>query len=136
MRKPKKLPELTLGEQVNILFHFGQQQGLAVDYRSVANATGVSVNNLHKIRNGENDNPGIQTLRKLASYFNVPLAYFDNKTREQCWAHVQRRARQGAGTSTGKAKSLVVPIDGISEEGRQVIKTVLKYIRRKEGVLE
>ena len=105
-------------------------------YRSVADATGVSVNNLHKIRNGENDNPGIQTLRKLASYFNAPLGYFDNQTRERCWAYLQWGAGQGAEALEGEAGPGGWRKDGISEEGCRVIETMLRYIRRAEGLLE
>lgn len=137
MGKTKTLPELTLGEKVNILFQFGQQQGMAVDYRSVAEATGVSVNNIHKIRSGENDNPGIQTLKKLATHFKVQLGYFDNKTREQCWAYLQRKlAGQQASASAGVSKAVVLRADGLSKEGRQAIESMIQYVKRKEGLLE
>lgn len=136
MTKTRTPPELTLGEKVNILFQFGQQQGMAMDYRSVANATGVSVNNLHKIRSGENDNPGIQTLKKIAVHFNAPLRYFDNKTREECWAYLERRVKQMAGDSQKSGKPVVLRIDGLSAEGRAVIASMHKYIRHKEGLSE
>ena len=136
MGKTKTPPELTLSEKVNIMFQFGQQQGKIVDYRSVAEATGVSVNNIHKIRSGENNNPGIQTLKKLASYFNVPLGYFDSKTREQCWAYLQRQAEQKAGASGKEAKPIVFRADDFSEEGRQAIESMIKFVKRKEGFTE
>jgi transcriptional regulator with XRE-family HTH domain len=136
MTKTKTPPELTLGEKVNIMFYFGQQQGMAIDYRSVANATGVSVNNLHKIRSGENDNPGIQTLMKLAVHFKVQLGYFDNKTREQCWAYLERLVKQTASDSPKARKPVVLRVDDLSAEGRAVIASMHKYIRHKEGLNE
>jgi len=67
---------ISLAEQVDLLFQHGRERGRPVTYRAVAEATGETANNLFRIRNGKNINPGFRTLLSLVAYFETDLGYF------------------------------------------------------------
>jgi hypothetical protein len=75
---------ISLAEQVETLFKHGQERGLPVTYRAIAEATGETANNLFRIRHGQNINPGLRTLSALVAYFNTDLGYFSCKAKEDC----------------------------------------------------
>ncbi len=120
---------ISLAEKVDILFMWGQQNGKATEYQAVSNATGVSVNNLQKIRTGYNDNPGLKTLKNIAGYFDVKLSYFDCGTGDECWKHL-RRLKEGQ--SVGRA--LALRADDLSPESRKTIRNLIKFLRKQEGL--
>ncbi len=120
---------ISLAEKVDILFMWGQQNGKPTEYQAVSNATGVSVNNLQKIRTGYNDNPGLKTLKSIAGYFDVKLSYFDCETADDCWKHL-RRLKEGQ--SVGRA--LALRGDDLSPESRKTIRNLIKFLRKQEGL--
>ncbi len=81
--------ELPLWKKVDILFQWGEEQGLNVTYKAVAEATGETWTNFNKIRRGENANPGLRTVEALARYFGVRLDYFNSTTESECWAYLK-----------------------------------------------
>ncbi len=83
---------ISLAEQVELLFQHGRERGKVVTYRAVAEATGETGNNLFRIRRGQNTNPGLRTLCALVTYFNTDLGYFACKTKEDCLNYLNRTA--------------------------------------------
>lgn len=81
--------ELPLWKKVDILFQWGEEQGLNVTYKAVAEATGETWTNFNKIRRGENANPGLRTVESLARYFGVRLDYFNSETEAACWTYLK-----------------------------------------------
>jgi len=62
---------LSLADQVELLFAYGESRGMSAAYRAIAVATGENATNIRKIHRGENLNPGFQLLRALTRYFHV-----------------------------------------------------------------
>src|SRR5690349_10458432 len=86
--------ELPLSKKVDILFLWGEERGLNVTYKAIAEATGETWTNFNKIRRGENANPGLRTIEALARYFGVRLDYFNSDTEAQCWAYLKELDEQ------------------------------------------
>ena len=83
---------ISLAEQVELLFKHGRERSHPITYRAVAEATGETPNNLFRIRRGQNTNPGLRTLSALVEYFETDLGYFSCKTREDCLNYLNRPA--------------------------------------------
>jgi transcriptional regulator with XRE-family HTH domain len=83
---------ISLAEQLDILFKHGKARGLAVTYRAVAVATGETANNIFRIHHGQNTNPGLRTLTALVEYFKTDLGYFSCKNKEDCLKYLNRTA--------------------------------------------
>lgn len=79
----------TLATKVDILFQWGEEQGINVTYQAIEAATGITWTNVRKIRKGENPNPGLKTAELLARYFGVRLDYFECQTSAECWAYLK-----------------------------------------------
>lgn len=132
----KKIEELTLHQKVEILFAYGKMWGLETDETEIAKTTGLSSYNIKKIRLGSNDNPGLKTLKALADHFGLNLAYFDNKTRDECWDYLNRR-REGLPLQEAAQVAAALRSDlNLSEKDRsevvQALKAILKIVRRSE----
>ena len=84
--------DISLAEQVDLLFQHGRERGRPVAYRAVAKATGETANNLYRIRHGQNTNPGFRTLSALVVYFETDLGYFACQTQEDCLNYLKRRS--------------------------------------------
>ena len=80
--------DFPLSERVEVLFSWGELQGLNVTYTAIADATGESWTNFRKIRKGENANPGLRTMEALARYFGVKLDYFQCESEAECLAYL------------------------------------------------
>ena len=83
---------ISLAEQVDILFQQGRERRQPVTYRAVAEATGETANNIFRIHHGQNTNPGLRTLSALVEYFKTDLGYFSCKTKEDCLNYLTRTA--------------------------------------------
>jgi len=81
---------ISLAEQVELLFQHGRERGRPSSYRAVAEATGETANNLFRIRRGQNTNPGLRTLAALVEYFKTDLGYFSCQTKEECLNYLNR----------------------------------------------
>lgn len=119
---------ISLAEQVEILFEYGTSRGLNTTYRTIAAATGESASNLHKIHQGINDNPGLKLLRSLSDYFGIELAYFDCHTAEGSRRYLKERAEEGV------MADVDMRVGQISHEGLRIIREVISYVKRVEGI--
>ena len=85
---------ISLAEQVDILFKHGRERRLPVTYRAVAEATGETANNIFRIHHGQNINPGLRTLSALVEYFKTDLGYFACKTQADCLQYLKSRSQR------------------------------------------
>ncbi len=83
---------ISLADQMDLLFQHGRERGRPITYRAVAEATGETANNLFRIRHGQNTNPGLRTLAALVEYFHTDLGYFSCQTKEDCLNYLNRSA--------------------------------------------
>src|SRR5438132_3414934 len=60
--------KLSLAEQLELLFAYGEFRGISSAYRAIATSTGENANNIRKIHRGANANPGLRMLNALTSY--------------------------------------------------------------------
>src|SRR6266849_577698 len=104
----------TLAEKLALLFDYGEEQGLNITYRAIAEAT------------RENANPGVRTLTALASYFQVGLAYFDCTSRAACQDFLR-----GA-TERYLTNKIALRSTGLSEAGKEAILNMIEFIRDVE----
>lgn len=78
---------LSLAEQIQLLFEARQHpDGRAYTMQEVSDATGVSVAAISQMRTGKISNPQLNTVRSLCRFFDVPLRYFETKTKAECYA--------------------------------------------------
>jgi len=119
---------LSLADQVELLFAYGESRGMSAAYRAIAVATGENATNIRKIHRGENLNPGLHLLIALTRYFRVDLSYFNGTS----------RAAGGEYLSTIAQRKLLDHIEkqavGLSEVGRAYMQLTIDYIRRAEGL--
>ncbi len=118
--------ELTLSEQMVLLFEYGEGRGLATSYRAIAEATGENATNIRKMHLGENLNPGIKSILALADYFGVRLDYFGCATREACQNYL------AGAKPTQLEQDIAKRVDGLSETALEAIATMLDYVRKAE----
>ncbi len=85
---------ISLAQQVDLLFKYGQDRGLPSTYRAVAEATGETTNNLFRIRRGHNLNPGLRTVSALVNYFSTDLGYFSCKSKADCLKYLKTRSKR------------------------------------------
>lgn len=119
---------VSLAEQIDILFEYGASRGLNTTYRAIAEATGESPSNLHKIHQGINDNPGLKLLRSLTDYFGIELAYFDCRTEADCRRYLKQRAEDEV------MDEVAMRAGEISHEGLRAIREMISYVKRAEGI--
>lgn len=119
---------LTMGEQLDLLFEYGESRGISAAYRAIAQATGENANNIRKIHRGDNKNPGIKIVKALARYFNVDLAYFNCETKAACQAYLANFA------PAREADGLKMRSHGLSEEGWAAVNTMVDFIRKAESL--
>ncbi len=84
---------ISLAEQIDILFKHGKERRLPVTYRAIAEATGETSNNIFRIHHGQNTNPGLRTLSALVGYFGTDLGYFSCKLKEECLNYLHQPAQ-------------------------------------------
>ena len=68
----------TFADRLNRLFDRARARGEPLTNEEVERRTGglVSANHVWRLRNGRNQNPGLETLQALADVFGVSLDYF------------------------------------------------------------
>lgn len=119
---------LTLAEKLALLLEYGEGRGLAVTYRAIGEATGENANNIRKIHRGENANPGLKTLKALADYFGVGLAYFDLETRAACQDYLKQAPKDRL------VAEIALRTLGVSEAGLEAIQNMVDIVRKSEGL--
>ena len=118
--------QVSLAEQVDLLFAYGEARGLSTTYRAIATATGENGTNIRKIHYGENLNPGLRTLTALAGYFDIRLDYFLCETRVECEEYLSGIAGQRLLSGVPQA------MRGISEDGLKILLAWIHIVRKAE----
>ena len=124
MHPPRRI---TLADQLALLFQYGESRGISPALKTIAVATGENANNIRKIRDGENANPGLRTLTALAEYFQVDLAYFGCRTKVECQKYLAEFA------SKRLLDQIAAGANGLSDEGQAFILMIVDYIRKAEA---
>jgi transcriptional regulator with XRE-family HTH domain len=119
---------ITLAEQMTLLFAYGESRGISAAYRAIATATGENANNIRKIYRGENINPGLRILTALTDYFRVDLAYFNCESRSTCKQYLSDFERQRL------IRNMQMGLKGLSEESQEFLRTAFVYARKAEGL--
>ena len=83
-------------DRLNRLFDRARVQGAPLSNEEVERRTGgvVSANHVWRLRNGRNQNPGLETLQALADVFNVSLDYFAGRDEESDEAAIHQALAQ------------------------------------------
>jgi|GEM_PF-6708212 len=75
---------LSVQKLVNLLFlHIYKPDGKQYTNKEVGDSVGVSQSSLTRLRDGDQPNPTLSTIRALLSFFDVPIAYMDATTDEE-----------------------------------------------------
>jgi transcriptional regulator with XRE-family HTH domain len=125
---------ISLDKMVDLLFEFGEAQGMETTYQGIARITGIAWNNIRKIRLGENNNPSLHTIQALSDYFGVKLDYFNCRTEEECRDYLGRLAEKDI---SGQMDTIEVRMrsSGVSMEGLQALQAMIDYVKRAEGLV-
>ncbi|MCC6190571.1 MAG: hypothetical protein IT318_16200 [Anaerolineales bacterium] len=119
--------QVSLADQVDLLFAYGEARGFSTAYRTIAVATEENGTNIRKIHYGENLNPGLRTLTALARYFEVGLDFFMCETQAECKDYLSGIAEQRL--LGGVPQAMI----GISEDGLKIILALVHIVRKAEG---
>ena len=120
---------LPLNEQIRILFDSVRHpEGRAFTLQEVSDATGVSLGTIAQMRSGKVQNPQLNTLRALCSFFDIPLRYFETQTREECYAILAEPT-----TSAKPAlNEIAFRASGLSPQAQQDILRLLKVFEEED----
>ena len=121
-----------LSQRLNDLFDSTHRPGSAEPYtnKEVADALSgrghaVSGVYLSQLRNGRKNNPSARLIGGLATFFNVPVAYFYGEPR----ARVAPLSPQPT-----RADNFTTLLAGISDDGLDLLDAFIDYLRRIEGL--
>ena len=120
---------LPLSDQVKILFEsVRHEDGTIFTLQEVSVATGISLGTIAQMRNGQNSNPQLNTLRALCQFFHVPLRYFETKTTDECYALLT----QPASPKQPALNEIAFRSSGLPPEAQQDILTMIKVFQEEE----
>lgn len=122
---------LSIAAMVDILFDWGEQQGLNVTYHAIEEATGESWTNIRKIRTGENANPGLRVVQSIARYFEIGLDYFDCQTPEACHAYLK-----GLDEADLLDEVVRMRAHSLSPKALLTLEAMIDYVQEVEGMKE
>ena len=125
---------VSLNKMVDLLFEFGEAQGMETTYQGIARVTGIAWNNIRKIRLGENSNPSLNTIQALSDYFGVKLDYFNCRTEEECRTYLGRLAESDINEQVDDIH-VKMRSSGVSMEGLQALQAMIDYVKRAEGLI-
>ncbi len=121
---------LPLAEQIKILFDaIRHPEGRPFTLQEVSEGSGISLGTVGQMRSGKIVNPQLNTLRGLCRFFDIPLRYFETKTREECYALLATpatRERPALGEIAFRASELT-PL------AQQDILTLIKMMQAEEA---
>lgn len=120
---------LPLNEQIRILFDSVRHpEGRTFTLQEVSDATGVSLGTVGQMRSGKVLNPQLNTLRALCRFFDIPLRYFETRTREECYAILAEPT-----TSAKPAlNEIAFRASGLSPQAQQDILRLLKVFEEED----
>jgi len=129
---------ITLKRQMELLEEYAQGIDLATDNPTIANATGISISVLHDIRSGVTNDPRIETMKKIADYYQVDLNYFELETEGACTTYLSVRGAKLKGIKVevdDKAAVIFRSEEGqtLTAEGLRQIQTMIEFITNKES---
>jgi transcriptional regulator with XRE-family HTH domain len=83
-------------DRLNSLFERARARGESLTNEDIERRTGglVSANHVWRLRNGRNQNPGLETVQALADVFGVALDYFAGRDEPSDEAAIRRALAQ------------------------------------------
>ena len=103
-------------------------EGRAFTLQEVSDATGVSLGTVAQMRNGKVQNPQLNTLRALCRFFEIPLRYFETRTREECYAILA----EPTPSAKPALNEIAFRASGLSPEAQQDILRLLKVFEEED----
>lgn len=99
---------------------------LADDDRSyslheIAQATGLSVQTLAKLVNGQTHDPRLDTLRRLCQFYGISLDYFAGETEAECQLYLDRQQFVAAPALVQEIAWQVKALSARSQDNLQII---------------
>ncbi len=128
---------ITLKRQMELLEDYAKRLDLATDNSTIAGAAGISISVLHDIRSGVTNDPRIETMKKIADYYQVDLNYFELETEGACTTYLTVRGSRLKGIKVemdDKAAVIFRSEKGqtLTAEGLRQIQTMIEFITNKE----
>lgn len=127
---------LSVAEQIQILFDEVQHpEGRPYTLQEVSDQLEVSLATLSQLRSGRIKNPQLSTLRELCRFFNVPLRYFETRSREECYAILAEEQE----ASSPALNEISFRATSLSPQAQQDVLKVIQWVQaaerlRKEGI--
>ena len=122
--------EISISEQVDILFQYGESKRMVTSYHGISAAIGIAPINIQKLRSGVTKNPGIILLRRIANYFGVGLGYFDCTSAEDCRSYL-RNAEQTRVLSE-LVQDMPLRAENITPDTLKALLFAMEQVRRAE----
>ena len=127
-----------LGERIRYLFEVKRRpDGKKHSYREViagiekAGGPSLSIGYLSLLYRGHKDNPSLDALRAMASFFEVPLSYFDvNEVSEE----TARRLKLAETLKDAGVENVAMRSVGLKPESLDVVLSMIDRMRQIEGL--
>ncbi|MGA5704570.1 helix-turn-helix domain-containing protein [Peterkaempfera bronchialis] len=117
--------------RLNELFEHRHPKGRgSYTVAEVASGTGISDTLIRGMRRGEKTNPTIDTLVKIAAFFDVPPTYWVNENPER---EVAKRDLQRAMEDAG-VHSIAMRSQGLNEQSLKFVTDAIDMARRSQGL--
>jgi transcriptional regulator with XRE-family HTH domain len=94
----------------------------------VSDVTDISLGTLSHIRNGRITNPGFKSMRRLSTFFGIPLKYFQTTSLEECYAIIADK-RVDAIAELGE---IAFRSTQLSTKSQQDVLAIIKWVQAAE----
>lgn len=98
----------------------------------IAQATGLSVQALAKLLNGQTRDPRLDTLRRLCQFYGISLDYFASETEAECQAYLNRRQLETAPILVQEIARQTQALSARSQDNLQII---LRWLEAERSTL-
>lgn len=95
----------------------------------IAAGIGISVQGLYYLLDGKNESPRMSTTRRICTFFDVPIDYFNCDTEMECMKILVRRRAAQSPTVIG-----VIDRDSalLNERGRRSLLNVIRWLVQRK----
>ena len=120
--------DLPFSRQFALLLELRERAGLPpYTPADTARATGIPLQTLLYLLDGQSSSPRLNTARQLCQCFDITLDYFDCATEADCQQYLADRWLSGA---PGQAQQLAAEVEQLSPRGRRNILALIELLRR------
>ena len=99
---------------------------------AIGQATGLSVQTLAKLLNGQTRDPRLDTLRRLCQFYGISLDYFAYETEAECQAYLNRRQLM---TAPALVQEIARQTQALSARSQDNLQIILRWLEAEQSAI-